>query len=314
MLALSISIYLHDHKDYIFNTEIDKHQLAYIHTYTKYLSEHRKCYSLSLYNTRYAIHYDREPNPGIWCGDLGTAQVQLSRQAYYASVAFVDEWIGYIMAALNERGMLENTFVLFTADHGDMMGDHYHWRKGYPYFGSASIPMLLRWTKAMDHSNGGKITTPRGTVKSDVVEIRDILPTFLDAANITTPDTLNGSSLLELLTTPDVSSTWRSYIDLEHDICYNVTNHWNALTDGHFKYVFQAYFGDEQLFDLDSDPGELNNLAGNTSYQATLLEWRSRMVKQFIDEGRGDNWVDKQTLQLKKRVEGQLYSPYYPKT
>ena len=129
------------------------------------------------------------------------------------------------MAALNERGMLENTFILFTADHGDMMGDHYHWRKGYPYFGSASIPMLLRWTKTMNHSNGGKITTPRGTVKSDVVEIRDILLTFLDAANITIPDTLNGSSLLELLTTQDASSAWRSYIDLEHDICYNVTNH-----------------------------------------------------------------------------------------
>lgn len=278
------------------------------------MSRSRNYYSLYLYTARYAVHYSGDPNPGIWCGDLGTAQVQLSRQAYYASVAFVDEWIGYIMAALSERGMLENTFILFTADHGDMMGDHYHWRKGYPYFGSASIPMLLRWPKAMDHSSGGRITTPRGTVKTEVVEIRDILPTFLDAANITMPDTLNGSSLLNLLTTPDASSTWRSYVDLEHDICYNVTNHWNALTDGHFKYIFQAYFGDEQLFDLDTDPEELHNLAGNASYQTISLEWRSRMAKQFIDEGRGDDWVDKDTLQLKKRVKGQLYSPHYPKS
>ena len=287
----------------------------YLRTYMYIVSEKRNCYSLYLlYIARYAVHYNGEPNPGIWCGDLGTAQVQLSRQAYYASVAFVDEWIGYIMAALSEREMLENTFILFTADHGDMMGDHYHWRKGYPYFGSASIPMLLRWPKAMDHSSGGRITTPRGTVKTEVVELRDILPTFLDVANITTPDTLNGSSLLDLLATPDASSNWRPYVDLEHDICYNVTNHWNALTDGHFKYIFQAYFGDEQLFDLDSDPEELHNLVGNTTYQATLLEWRSRMAKQFIDEGRGDDWVDKDTLQLMKRVKGQLYSPYYPKS
>ena len=100
----------------------------------------------------------------------------------------------------------------------------------------------------------------------------------------------------------DASSTWRLYVDLEHDICYNVTNHWNALTDGHFKYIFQAYFGDEQLFDLDSDPKELHNLAGNTTYQATLLEWC--IAKQFIDEGRGDDRVDKDTLQLKKCVKG----------
>ena len=263
------------------------------------------CTFITFVHFRYAVHYNDDPDPGIWCGDLGTAQVQLSRQAYYASVAFVDEWIGYIMTALTEKGLLENTFVMFTADHGDMMGDHYHWRKGYPYLGSARIPMLLRWPNTMDHSNGGRITTPRGSVKTEVVELRDILPTFLDAANIETSNTLNGTSLLDLLTTPDVSSTtWRSYIDLEHDICYNITNHWNALTDGHFKYIFQAYFGDEQLFDLDSDPKELNNLAGNASYKATLQEWRSRMVEQFIAEGRGADWVDEQTLQLKQRIKG----------
>lgn len=51
----------------------------------------------------------------------------------------------------------DNTFILFTADHGDMMGDHYHWRKGYPYYGSASIPMLLSWPPNMEAANGGTI-------------------------------------------------------------------------------------------------------------------------------------------------------------
>ena len=264
---------------------------------------------------RYAVHYNSDPDPGIWCGDLGTAQIQLSRQAYYANVAFVDEWIGNIISALNKAHLLENTFIMFIADHGDMLGDHYHWRKGYPYFGSASIPMLLKWPDTMDQSHGGRITTLRGTVKTEVVEIRDIFPTFLDAANIKSNNTLNGSSLLDLLTTPNMSSsstTWRSYIDLEHNICYNNTNHWNALTDGHIKYIFRAYFGDQQLFDLDSDPKELNDLAGNASYKATLLEWRFRMAEQFIKEGRGTDWVDEQTLDLKQRIKGLLYSPHYP--
>ena len=111
-----------------------------------------------------------------------------------------------------------------------------------------------------------------------------------------------------------VEKAWRPFIDLEHDIGYNVTNHWNALTDGHIKYIFRAYFNDEQLFDLDSDPKELNNLAGESNYKSTLLEWRSRMVEQFIQEGRGLDWVDEQTLQLKQCIKGQLYSPNYPKT
>ena len=220
------------------------------------------------------------------------------------------------MAALTDNGMMDNTFIMFTADHGDMMGDHYHWRKGYPYFGSASIPMLLKWTKSMDQSEGGDITAKRGSVKSEVVELRDIFPTFLDAAKLPVPadHTLNGSSLLDLLRSPsNTDNTWRPYIDLEHDICYNVTNHWNALTDGHIKYIFQAYFANEQLFDLDSDPEELKNLAEDEKWKETLEKWRSNMVDQFIQEQRGPTWVDESTRQLKQRVKSQLYSPNYPK-
>jgi len=219
------------------------------------------------------------------------------------------------MASLSDNGIMDNTFIIFTADHGDMMGDHYHWRKGYPYFGSASIPMLLRWTRSMDYSNGGDITTKRGSVKSEVVELRDVLPTLLDAAELPIPGTLNGSSLLDLLRSPNDTKSnhkWRHYIDLEHDICYNITNHWNALTDGHIKYIFRAYFDDEQLFDLDSDPGELYNLAEGEEWKETLKEWRSRMVDQFIQEERGNEWVDENTRQLKQRIKGQLYSPFYP--
>jgi arylsulfatase A-like enzyme len=59
--------------------------------------------------------------------------VLLARRAYRASVAFVDEQVGAVFDALRDTGLLDNTLVLFTADHGDGQGDHYHWRKGYPY-------------------------------------------------------------------------------------------------------------------------------------------------------------------------------------
>lgn len=263
------------------------------------------------WDSRYAIKYNVTPPPGIWCGDLGQKQVELSRQAYYGSVTFVDEWVGYIIQVLQKRSFLENTLILFTADHGDMLGDHYHWRKGYPYFGSASIPMLLRWPPYMDRSNGGDIAAPRGSVLNEVTELRDIFPTFLDAIGIKPSHTLNGSSLLQLLKGRKTDS-WREYIDLEHDIVYNETVHWNALTDGRIKYIFRAYFADEQLFDLEDDPEERHNLANNVEWMSVLQMWRARMVEQFENESRGSLWV--QDRKLMRRIKGQLYSPNYPST
>ena len=260
------------------------------------------------WDQRYAVRYNSTPPPGIWCGDLGLDQVKKSRQAYYGSVSFVDEWIGEIMSVLELKGLLDDTLVVFTADHGDMMGDHYHWRKGYPYFGSAHIPMLLRWPSSMDHS----IVVPQGSTINDVAELRDIFPTFLDAANIHQPSdvTLNGSSLLQLLRDSNNNVEWRQFIDLEHDICYNATNHWNALTNGKIKYIYEAYFGDEQLFDLETDPGEMTNLGQDPTWKDELIKWRTRLVQQFQQEGRGPDWV--QDGHLMQRIKGQLYSPNYP--
>ena len=260
------------------------------------------------WDSRYALKFAGMPPPGIWVGDVGEKQVGLSRQAYYASVGFVDEWVGNILDKLEALNMRENTFVIFTADHGDMMGDHYHWRKGYPYFGSASVPMIVSWPSSMDASEGGVVTVPQGSVRDHVTELRDIFPTVLDVAGVPAREMLNGSSLL--LTLKEKEGTpWREHIDLEHDICYNATNHWNALTDGHWKYVFQAYDGSEQLFNLDKDPHELRDVSESEGQK--LEEWRQYMVKQFLEEGRGEDWV--KDGKLMRREKGLLYSPHYPK-
>ncbi|MBI3280023.1 MAG: sulfatase-like hydrolase/transferase, partial [Acidobacteria bacterium] len=106
--------------------------------------------------------------PDIWRGDLGEQEARRSRQGYYGSVSFIDEQIGRILEALEKRGLLEETLVIYTSDHGDMTGDHHLWRKSYAYEPSARIPMLLRWPK-------GLIAAERGRTLANVVEIRDIL-------------------------------------------------------------------------------------------------------------------------------------------
>lgn len=276
------------------------------------------------WDSRFAIHYNSTPSPGIWCGDIGLSTLRVSRQAYYGNVAFMDAWVGEILKTLEQKRLANNTFILFTADHGDMLGDHYHFRKTYLYFGSAHIPMIFKWPiSSMSISTDGMITEPRGSVRREVVELRDLFPTFLDIAGLPISIPLNGSSLLNLLRTREGSkgvhtkltqpaTTWRQYLDLEHSTCYNITNHWNALTDGHVKYIFRAFFDDEQLFDLDADPEEMTNFAGSSEWQKTLELWRERLVKQFEQEGRGPTWV--QEGKLMRRTKGQLYSPHYPDT
>ena len=262
------------------------------------------------WDKRYAIPYSNgTAPPGVWAGDLGRKQVQLSRQAYYASVGFVDEWIGNILDKLDALNMRQNIFILFAADHGDMMGDHYHWRKGYPFFGSASIPMIVSWPPNMDSSAGGTISTPRGSLMKQVTELRDIFPTFLDVAGVPIKQTLNGSSLLQTLQPAHKGPKWRTFLDLEHNICYNATNHWNAITDGYWKYIFQAYDGSELLFNLDDDPHELSDVSG--TMQEIIIFMRRNMVQQFQTEGRGEEWVKDD--KLLKREKGMLYSPNYPK-
>jgi choline-sulfatase len=235
----------------------------------------------------------------IWHGDMGTEQVRTSRQGYYANITFVDEKIGAMIAALEKRGMMENTLIVFTSDHGDMMGDHHMWRKSYAYEGSANVPMIVRWPK-------GALSEDRGRVLANPVELRDILPTFMEAANPPGADTLDGKSMLALV--KDGNAEWRPYIDLEHDRCYDPLNHWTAVTDGHSKFIFHCETGEEQFFDLDADRGETKDYAQDPAYADRVAEWRQHMVDHLAE--RGEPFVKDGKLAV--RQESHLYSPNWP--
>jgi arylsulfatase A-like enzyme len=246
---------------------------------------------------RYATRSDPSNEP--WHGDFGAAQVRQSRQGYYGGISHVDEQIGHVLEALERRGMLENTLILMTSDHGDMLGDHNLWRKSYACEASARIPMMVRWPEGM-------VSAKRGQTREHTAEIRDILPTFLDAAGARIPETVEGRSLLEPIRNP--AAAWREFIDLEHDVCYGPENHWNAVTDGRRKFIFHARTGEEQFFDLEADQSELADLAGDARRSAEVAMWRSRLVEHLAP--RGESWVSRGRLAL--RPGSKLYSPHYP--
>ena len=309
------------------------------------------------------------PTSDAWCGNMPEANMTMSRRAYAASVRFVDEQVGRIYDTLNSTGLLQNTFILFTADHGDGQGQMFHWRKGYPYEFSAHVPMLLRWPESWETeqkkemknttptdgggagvtggigATGGRAIIPRGTtIRPPIVsELRDVFHTIVDAVGVSddpsnpiAPDghfaVEDGKSLLCLLKDPTGRShcdyaanpgPWRPWIDMEHNTFHNETNHWSALTNGLIKYIYRAWRGDEQLFNLTADPLETTEISRDPAMASTLALWRERLVAQFEKEERGPAFVDAGKLVVRCRSwknassmcrgeQQSNYSPNYP--
>ncbi len=263
----------------------------------------------------YADRQMPEPAVGEWCdefappmersdapyGNYGKEHALHSRKHYAASVSFIDEQIGRIVAALKEKGMYENTLIVFISDHGDMLGDHYHWRKTYPYEGSAHVPFLVKLPDGM------KRKVKCGSAVDRVVEIRDVLPTFLDAAGATVPADMDGRSVLTLLR--ERRPAWREYIDMEHTGCYRNGSSWVALCSGREKYVWNYNRGEEEYFDLVKDPYELKNLASDPACADRLAYWRERMAEHLQE--RGEAYVKDGRLQINKK--SLLFSPNFPR-
>lgn len=231
-------------------------------------------------------------------GNFGEEYAKNSRRHYYANVTFVDEEIGRIIQALKEEGMYENALICYVSDHGDMLGDHHHWRKTYPYEGSSHIPYIVKWPARYHFPKGTKVENP--------VELRDLLPTFLEAGGGCAPSDMDGQSLFQLM--KGDASLWRRYIDMEHATCYSPDNYWCALTDGKIKYIWRFHSGKEELFDLEKDPHELKDVAEEKAYRTKLLELRQAMVQHLSE--RGEEYVKDGKLQILKRTI--LYSPLFP--
>jgi arylsulfatase A-like enzyme len=172
----------------------------------------------------------------------------------------------------------DNTIVIYTSDHGEMLGDHYYWRKIVPYEGSARIPLMIR----VPESFGIK----KGQVIYDNACITDIMPTILEMAGIDIPDTVEGRSLLPLM--KGKKQSWREYIHIEHSPIYH------CLTNGKEKYIWFVEDGREQYFNLENDPYECHDLAKDRSASIRAEYWRNIMIKEL--KGRPEGFSDGERL------------------
>ena len=205
-----------------------------------------------------------------------------AKAAYYGQITFLDLQINRFLETLREFNLNENTIVVFSADHGDLMGDHNLFRKALPYEGCASIPMIIN-----DGPNG---SLKKGLRCDRVVELRDIMPTILEAAGLPIPEEIDGESFLKF--TEGEDSSWREYIHGEHTFQKQGV-HW--ITDGKTKYVWLSEKGTEQLFDLTKDPKELNDLVySNQASDDDIAPWRNRLIEELT--GREEGFTDGEKL------------------
>ena len=170
-----------------------------------------------------------------WFGDPGELEARKSRAGYFASIEFVDENVGRIVEGLRARGVYDDLFVVWSSDHGDQMGDHYLWRKGFAMESSTHIPLVIRWPVRGEE----EYLIGRGTVSDALVEVRDLAPTFWEMGGVgeVDDDMISGKSLLPLLRGEKVKV--RDYLDLEENWTFEPRFYWNAIIGGeeNMKYV-----------------------------------------------------------------------------
>ena len=189
---------------------------------------------------------------------------------YWGFCTFIDTQVRRILNRLEENGLAENTIVIFSTDHGDMLGSHRLFNKGFHmYEETHHIPLVVRWPG---------VTAP-GTTCDEFVNLVDLMPTFLDIGGARMPSNLDGRSIVPLLrgeTVPDwpddVFAEFHGYEPTLASVRMVRTRSW--------KYVYNPYSEDE-LYDMQSDPGELYNLATHLGYKHVLRRMKARMVNRL---------------------------------
>ena len=210
-------------------------------------------------------------------GTLPEHILNRSRWAYYAQITHLDYQIGRILDCVRVIGELENTWVIFIADHGELLGDHNHFRKVVPFEGSAKVPFIVRPPRSFEGS--------RGVWRAEVTSHFDVMPTVLEQAGLQVTDDIHGQSLEPLLgaSALDEDADWREFMHGEHSGFADQGNQF--LTDGREKFVWLTESGRELLFNLEEDPQELHDRSADPEYAERVALWRSRLARILAERG-----------------------------
>ena len=189
--------------------------------------------------------------------------IRLARQAFYAQCTYIDHQIRLAIGTLREEGILDDTVIAFTADHGDMLGNHHLYAKELFYEDSTRLPVLI--VPQADRKELGQLK-----LDNRLAAQSDIMPTLLDLCDIPIPGTVEGHSLVG---------------DGQHNYLYG--EHWEderatrMIRKGNYKLIYYAVGNRIHLFDLEADPREMNDLESDVAHEQVLSELTDLLISRL---------------------------------
>ena len=192
-------------------------------------------------------HLDNDHDAVVHLPDPTAEQMRLQRAHYYANVSMIDTQVGNILDALERRGVLEDTIIIFTSDHGDCLNDHGHSQKWNMFEATVRVPAIV-W--------GRGIPAMR---RDELVALFDWGPTILEWAGVTPPTWMEAQSLNPLMAGEDQPRD-RVFAEHANDAILTGTSYMTMIRRGDWKLVHFVDSPEGQLFDLASDPEERTNL------------------------------------------------------
>ncbi len=239
---------------------------------------------------QHLLHYD----------ELREEDVRLAASIYYGMIAFIDERVGFLLDTLDRLGMREDTIVVFTSDHGDYIGEHHLLAKSNAFYDALTrVPLLVSWP---GHTNGSQRRT-------EPVSTLDVMPTLLKLAGVPLPDgvaatPLPGTPLAEGATAAR-DAVYSEYgaggpaitMDIAQRLCppgqprrlppllreREGEGHPKMVRTGRWKYVYDSTAPAEELYDLETDPWELTNLASDPAHVQAVSELRRRLLDWMLE-------------------------------
>lgn len=194
---------------------------------------------------------------------------------YYAMISHLDYQLGNVIKAVEDRGELNNTIFIFAGDNGLALGQHGLFGKQNCYDHSVRVPLIFA---------GPGI--PQGRKSDALVYLFDIFPTICELANIATPKSVEGKSLLKCMN--------NSSLKVRDSLYFAYCEFQRAVRDSQFKlieYVIEGNHTQTQLFDLVNDPWEVANLAENPQYEEKICELRKKLISfSHIWNDRDSKW------------------------